>query len=684
VTDHFVLPGQGQYLVMDFVEGEDLQTKISQRGSLPEHEVLPWIEQVCDALTYLHRQTPPIIHRDIKPANIRITPDGRAMLVDFGIAKRYEAQGKTTVGAKAITPGFSPPEQYGKGGTDARSDIYALGSTLYAALTGHEPVESVQRTIGTPLHLPRQLNPTISPQVETAILKVMALNPEDRIASALDFKQALQTPVPGSHQPPPEVLPPASPPEAHIPLFPKGRSLELPLICTLEDAEKVVFPDVYKQEVGDILRAMYAHNHAQGKIILLLGDSGVGTTAIAHIVRDRLINDKKKLQLVAFIDLRGADDATFILRQVINRLKQEGHLHSYPGVKKAVEKGYKNAKTVIEARESGEAWEKIDRTGFQIPVEITMPGGPAWGGNVVEKFTEKKTIRSSLQPLELKELRDVLQEFVDAIIQRNIYVTLILDKIDDKSYADILYPVLRTPHVMSLLIVEKQELEKWDEKPLVDDKIYVPKQWKIARKLLSELVGIQNQPDNRLYYQLIDYLDYRACGLPKQLIKYVEKYYYSPQNGNDFENLMTKLSSLHKYHFPFAKHSRLVITEEQSLEIQSISDFHSCICDANYDVWVANGMPLIDNSTSRERYDQLQTSLYNTLNWIESQARSRKKFSFRKLTEQFVENGFSESAGVVKEVTSNLVTMLKTARKVKSGQGGLDPTGLYYDTSIDR
>ena len=91
VTDHFIIQGQGQYLVMDYVEGEDLQSMLERTGApLPTHQVLSWIGQVCDALSYLHSQNPPIIHRDIKPANIRITPGGQAMLVDFGIAKIFD------------------------------------------------------------------------------------------------------------------------------------------------------------------------------------------------------------------------------------------------------------------------------------------------------------------------------------------------------------------------------------------------------------------------------------------------------------------------------------------------------------------------------------------------------------------------------------------------------------------
>jgi serine/threonine-protein kinase len=91
VIDHFIIPGQGQYLVMEYVEGEDMQEMLDKQGGpLPESQVINWIEQVCDALTYLHGQNPPIIHRDIKPANIKITPQGKAMLVDFGIAKVFD------------------------------------------------------------------------------------------------------------------------------------------------------------------------------------------------------------------------------------------------------------------------------------------------------------------------------------------------------------------------------------------------------------------------------------------------------------------------------------------------------------------------------------------------------------------------------------------------------------------
>ncbi len=195
VTDHFILPGQGQYLVMDFVEGDDLASILKQRGPVPPEQAIAWIMQVADALSYLHTRQPPVVHRDIKPANIRLTPDGRAMLVDFGLVKIYNPQLRTTLGARAVTPGYAPPEQYGHGSTDARSDLYALGATLYNILTGQEPLESVQRMSGAQMRPVNQINPRISPAIGAAIERAMRLDPNQRFQTVAEFKAALSAPA---------------------------------------------------------------------------------------------------------------------------------------------------------------------------------------------------------------------------------------------------------------------------------------------------------------------------------------------------------------------------------------------------------------------------------------------------------------------------------------------------------
>jgi serine/threonine protein kinase len=219
VTDHFLVPGQGQYLVMDFIEGQDLESVLQHQRTVPTDQAIGWITQIADALIYLHSQQPPVIHRDLKPANIRITPAGQAMLVDFGLVKVYDPHLRTTVGARAVTPGYSPPEQYGQGNTDICTDIYALGATLYTLLTGQEPPESVQRVVDDQLILASTVNPQIPVNIGQAIAKAMSLRPSQRYQLVSQFKQALTAPKPPSPPPIPRAVAPAPIPRAVAPVY---------------------------------------------------------------------------------------------------------------------------------------------------------------------------------------------------------------------------------------------------------------------------------------------------------------------------------------------------------------------------------------------------------------------------------------------------------------------------------
>ncbi len=194
VTDYFFISDQGQYLVMDYVEGDNLETILTNnKGPLPSEQALAWIRQVCDALIYIHNQNPPIIHRDVKPANIRITPQGNAMLVDFGLAKSFDVGAKTTMGARGLTPHFAAPEQYGTGGTDAQSDIYSLGVTLYCMLTYRVPPDSVEIMVGNANPPPpaKAINSNIPDAISDAIQCAMQIRRTDRYKSTGDFKTAL-------------------------------------------------------------------------------------------------------------------------------------------------------------------------------------------------------------------------------------------------------------------------------------------------------------------------------------------------------------------------------------------------------------------------------------------------------------------------------------------------------------
>ncbi len=221
VTDHFVIAGQGQYLVMDYIDGDDLRSRI-EKGNLPnERLTVDWARQICDALHYLHNRQPPVVHRDIKPGNIRITSEGRAVLVDFGLARLLEGP-TTTTGAKAMTPGYSPPEQYGASRTDSRTDIYALSATMYTLLTGAMPEDGLERALGQRTLTPiRTRNSRVSPGVAAAIEKALEVLPENRFQTIGEFQKALHQalptgPLPSTVSAPPKPSTASAPPKPPI------------------------------------------------------------------------------------------------------------------------------------------------------------------------------------------------------------------------------------------------------------------------------------------------------------------------------------------------------------------------------------------------------------------------------------------------------------------------------------
>jgi serine/threonine protein kinase len=192
VSDHFVIDGQGQYLVMDYIEGEDLRERMDRVPFISEEEAIVVGVAICDAMSYMHSQRPPVLHRDIKPGNVRIAPNGHIFLVDFGLAKIVQGGQQTATGARAMTPGYSPPEQYGAARTDHRSDVFSLGATLYAALTGTIPEDSLARTMEQSELTPvRKRNPKVSRRLASAVEKALSVHPDDRFQTSDELKQAL-------------------------------------------------------------------------------------------------------------------------------------------------------------------------------------------------------------------------------------------------------------------------------------------------------------------------------------------------------------------------------------------------------------------------------------------------------------------------------------------------------------
>ncbi|HXT63634.1 MAG TPA: protein kinase [Pyrinomonadaceae bacterium] len=207
VSDHFT-EGDGQFLVMQYIPGEDLfEMQTRRQGAFPQSDVLRWADQLCDALDYLHTQDPQIIHRDIKPQNLKLTSRGQVVLLDFGLAKGSAGTMTAVTTSASIfgyTPNYAPLEQVQGLGTDARSDIYSLGATVYHLLTNVKPPDALTRAgaivngVDDPLAPADDVAPQVSPAVAHVLQVAMSQKRDDRFESAQMMREALNSAATGS------------------------------------------------------------------------------------------------------------------------------------------------------------------------------------------------------------------------------------------------------------------------------------------------------------------------------------------------------------------------------------------------------------------------------------------------------------------------------------------------------
>ena len=200
VTDHFV-EGSRAFLVMQFIGGVDLARIIAQQpGPFPRDQVIAWADQLLDALIYLHSRDRQVIHRDIKPHNLKLTATGQIALLDFGLAKAQTSDPSITASQAffGYTRHYAPLEQIQDQRTDPRSDIYALGATLYHLLTGIKPPDAMVRATAVvnagvdPLVPADQIHAAVGPQIAAILNKAMAQKPEERYENATEFREALR------------------------------------------------------------------------------------------------------------------------------------------------------------------------------------------------------------------------------------------------------------------------------------------------------------------------------------------------------------------------------------------------------------------------------------------------------------------------------------------------------------
>jgi tetratricopeptide (TPR) repeat protein len=265
------------FITMEYVPGEDLKTVIRRTGSLPEDEALPIAAQVCEGLTEAHRLG--VVHRDLKPQNIMIDGDGNVRIMDFGIARSLAAKGVTEAGMIIGTPDYMSPEQVEGMEADARSDIYALGATLYEMVTGRVPFEGDTALIIAMKHKaeiplsPKEINPQLSEELTTVILKCLEKDKEKRYQKAEELLAELRCLEEGL-------------PTAAGALKPK-----IPAFL-IEGAEEVrlkrpVFV-ACRQELEKLGGSLEAALSNKGRVIFVIGEAGSGKTALIQEFAQRV------------------------------------------------------------------------------------------------------------------------------------------------------------------------------------------------------------------------------------------------------------------------------------------------------------------------------------------------------------------------------------------------------------
>jgi serine/threonine protein kinase len=285
VTDYFAI-GERQFLVMQYIPGKDLEQLLADRkaqsqGVFQPSQVLRWADQLLDALEYLHSQKPPIIHRDIKPQNLKLTPRGEVILLDFGLAKGIVThQSQVSQSIRGYTPNYASLEQIRGTGTDARSDIYSIGATMYHLLTGEMPQDALTRIAAIlmsqpdPLKPVSSMNPEVPEPIAQVIEKAMAPHPDQRYNSAAAMRQALRSvassaPPPSLHRAQTLTDEPVKSPASAGDLRPKNGNRVLPT------------PPVVRQEAAQAGSAQAAANQVESSItdhvIVLLDKVGQNT-----------------------------------------------------------------------------------------------------------------------------------------------------------------------------------------------------------------------------------------------------------------------------------------------------------------------------------------------------------------------------------------------------------------------
>lgn len=514
-----------QYLVMEYISGENLE-EIAKSTQKPfsEIQVLKWARTLCDVLKYLHTRTPPIFHLDIKPQNIKLQPDGRLVLMDFGIAREGPGGTDTMVLSPSMSHGYSSPEQY-TGEIDARSDIYSLGATLFFLLSLQHPLPPFNR-IQSPITSGnfQSIQPNLKPATVAIITTAMALSPSQRYESARKMLKAVDAALGIVVNT--ETNPSAS--SIH-------RNVQIPLSSTLAQASEATFLTTRNWLLTKVVNMIMSADRdmVEAVTILLRGQKGYGSTTIAAHIKRRIPTNIGLVVRIRLPERAPIDDWIPILSDLLSALKfgsgslaqrLQRKVHEY------------HEKFVIADDPTGERQEHSE---FELSLpEISDPTGSVKiGGGGIRVGRDQSsvaTVSTRTEKERLRRLQIALKELIAYLVSNHVKVVLILDRVLDAESFNLLRPLTTMGGLFIVTLVEKSRYDLWIENSASRELVYefgkysqyVPCLWDLPKRLIEQLTrNIPQASDIPELKYFLKYLQLKGRGAPDLVIRSMWPFY---------------------------------------------------------------------------------------------------------------------------------------------------------------
>lgn len=635
-----------KYLVMDFVEGATLETALANHsGPLPEDRVLAWASQLCDVLTYLHTQEPPIIFRDLKPANIMVQADGMIKLIDFGIARLFKSE-KSTDTVALGTPGYAPPEQYGQRQTDARSDVYALGATLHHLLTGRSPSDSSFQF--RPI---REFNSSVSLHVQAAVGKALNMDPSQRwqtiremclALSDKDYKY-IEQPNTKANQPPfPQPIP-----VQQSQMHPSVGNQEwvVDLFSDSAKAKGKLFRDTRGHYASHMVKLIESEDITT-RSMLLYGMEGFGGTYLALKVKDKIVRKKRSATLMIHVNLSPAQEYTASIRMLEDILYamrvESGTIRRK--LRRRVRKVYRILR--FGTKPGPGNVEQTLNTQHKLPLQIDLSLGVISGSLSYEynRTNDQRTTsdgESGFHEQQLSKLLAALKELIDLLSQNNVRVVVVFDKLKEISFLDPLVHLLIREGIYTIAVADQLDYVRWQAE--TPDKVknafkviqYVPCLWQLSDGYLASFRMKSAQLDTVEYSLFKKYLKYRTRGVPRRLWEIEWDAHVLCENANNIWNKIRRI-----FQPTSAPIGRFHVEPARWPEVMRCAHMQDCL----EEFWIL--LSVRDPATGGEfvhipeTMDRTKIAFYKLTDWMMGSADRREKHSQKAIVDYGVQECF--------------------------------------------